>query len=244
MPWPLISSALGQPERGAERGGVRGAIDWLLENIGLTTGPAATGAAEPDARSTVGFTIAIIALAAKLSKADGVSSPIEAATFFAIYQVPPAEKANVARLFEQASQDARGFEHYADQIARLFKDEPQLKLDVLEALFHIAAADGILHSGEDVFLKEVAARFGLSPEQYASTRSRFVVDANDPYTILGIYRRAGNDEIKAHYRQLVKDTHPDTMVARGVPAALTAHANRKLATINAAYECIARERGL
>ena len=105
MPWSSISSALGLTERGAERGGVRSAIDWLLENLGLTTTPAPTGSSEPDARSTVGFTIAIIALAAKLSKADGVSSPIEVATFFAIYQVPPAEKANVARLFDQASQD-------------------------------------------------------------------------------------------------------------------------------------------
>lgn len=239
MPWPSLSTMIGP----SEPGGVRAGFDRLLENLGLTTGRD-DDRSGPDARTPVAFTMAIIALAAKLSKADGVSSPIEADMFYSIYKVPAGEMANVRYLFDLAKQDARGFEYYADQIARLFRDSPQLKSDVLEALFNIAAADGVLHGGEDTFLKAVSVRFGLVNEQYMSVRAQFVVDNHDPFVVLGLRREAGNDEIKARYRQLVKDTHPDTMVARGVPPEMTGHATRRLATITDAYRRIAKERGL
>lgn len=216
-----------------------GFLDRLLESIGLTTGH------DPlKAQSSVAFTVAIVALAAKLSKADGVSSQVEADTFFKLYDVPAGEIANVRRLYDLAKQDASGFEHYADRIGRLFRGAPQLRIDVLEALFHIAAADGVLHRAEEAFLQAVASRLEISAGQYAATRSHFVADADDPYVVLGLSRHATNDEIKARWRKLAKETHPDTMIARGVPETLTAHATRKLQTINAAYERIARERGL
>lgn len=235
MPWRSITKALGLTQSGD---GGQGVVERMVELAGATSGTTADG------RTRVAFTVAIIGLAAKLSKSDGVASAIEADTFFKVYPVPPGETVNVRRLFDLAKQDVAGFEHYAKQIAKLFRDAPQLKVDVLESLFHVAAADGILHGAEDRYLRIVAARFGLSDEQYASTRSQFIADASDPYVILGIRRSASNDEIKAHYRRLVKETHPDTMVQRGVPPELTAHANRKLAMLNAAYDQIARERGL
>ena len=40
------------------------------------------------------------------------------------------------------------------------------------------------------------------------------------------------------------DNHPDKLMGRGVPAAFVEIATRKLAAINAAYDVIARERGL
>lgn len=235
MPWRSIAEALGLIKPG---GSADGAVGRMLEVAGGSSSPGS------DARSRVAFTVAIIGLAAKLSKSDGVASAIEADTFFRVYPVPEHETENVRRLFDLAKRDVAGFEHYADQIAKLFRDAPQLRVDVLESLFHVAAADGILHGAEDRYLKIVAARFGLTDEQYASTRSQFIADASDPYVILGIRRSAGDDEIRAHHRRLVKETHPDTMVQRGVPPELTAHANRKLAMLNAAYDEIARERGL
>ena len=55
---------------------------------------------------------------------------------------------------------------------------------------------------------------------------------------------ATNAEIKAQYRQLVTDNHPDKLMGRGVPAEFIDIATRKLAAINAAYDAIAKERGL
>ena len=53
-----------------------------------------------------------------------------------------------------------------------------------------------------------------------------------------------NAEIRAQYRKLVADNHPDKLIGRGVPAEFVDLATRKLAAINAAYDSIAKERGL
>ena len=72
----------------------------------------------------------------------------------------------------------------------------------------------------------------------------FVHDPDDAYTVLGLTPSISNDALRSHYRRLVRDNHPDAAIARGVPEEFVEMANRKLAAINAAYEEVARERGL
>ena len=93
----------------------------------------------------VTFTIAVVALAGKMAKADGVATEEEFEVFRRIFGVPPDEEANVRRVFNLARQDIAGFEHYAGQIAQLFRDNPAVLEDVLDTLFEIAKADGVLH---------------------------------------------------------------------------------------------------
>ena len=185
----------------------------------------------------------MISLCAKLSKADGVSTCLEAQAFEEIYHVPPEERANVERLYNIAKQDVAGYDAYADKISRLLADEPDLKRNVLEALFHIAAADGIFHGAEDAYLADVARRFGFSDAEYRAIRSLFVREQRSFY---GSRRPAGYCErrLKAHYKRLVREHHPDTLMARGVPKEFIDVANRKLAALNAAYDEIAKERAL
>jgi DnaJ like chaperone protein len=192
----------------------------------------------------VAFTIAVISLCAKLSKEDGVSTQLEAKAFEDVYHVPPEERANVERLYNLAKQDVAGYDVYADKVARLLAEEPQLKRDVLEALFHIAAADGIFHGAEDIYLADVARRFGFSDAEYRAIRALFVRDSNDPYAVLGVAPNISDEELKAHYRRLVRENHPDTLMAHGVPEEFIDIANRKLAALNAAYDQIAKERAL
>lgn len=192
----------------------------------------------------IAFTIGVIALGAKMAKADGVVSSIEVDTFKHVFQVAPEEERNVERVFNLAKQDVAGYEAYADQIARLLRNDRALLQHVLEGLLHIAAADGAIHPGEDRYLKAVAQRFAFSDSEFRYIRSRFVHDGTSPYEVLRIAPSASNDEIKAQYRRLVKDNHPDRIMARGVPKEFVEVATRKLAAINAAYEKIARERGL
>jgi DnaJ like chaperone protein len=192
----------------------------------------------------VAFTIGVIALSAKMAKADGVVSPMEVAAFKQVFQSSPAEADHVARIFNLAKRDVAGFEAYADQIAALLKDDKKLRQDVLEALMHVATADGGLHPKEDEFLREVARRFAFSESEYRFFRARFVVDNDNPYDVLKLSPAATSEEIKAQYRKLVSDNHPDKLMGRGVPAEFVAIATRKLAAINAAYDTIAKERGL
>jgi DnaJ like chaperone protein len=196
------------------------------------------------ARNTVAFTIAIISLSAKMAKADGVAARIEKEAFDRLYRSDPADMANVRKLFELAAMDVAGFETYARQISALLADDQELKRDVFEGLFHIAVADDILHEAEETYLKVVAATFGMSSTDYRTVKARFVVDANDPYTVLGLTPDVGTAALKAQFKRLVKDNHPDLAMARGVPKDFVELATRKLASINAAYDQIARERGI
>lgn len=193
----------------------------------------------------IAFTIAVIVLGAKMAKADGVVSRSEVAAFKEVFQVPANELKNVARLFDQARQDPAGFEPYAKQIARMFrKDHPVLE-ELLDGLFHIAKADGNVHDAEIAFLRSVSGIFGFDEAEFARIReSHLGPDKADPYTILGTNRLASNEEIKAAWRKLVRDTHPDKLMAQGLPPEFIELANEKLATINAAYDKIAKERGI
>ena len=70
----------------------------------------------------VTFTIAVIALSGKMAKADGSVSDAELEAFARVFRVPPQDEARVRRIFNLARQDVAGYEIYAGQIARLFKD--------------------------------------------------------------------------------------------------------------------------
>jgi DnaJ like chaperone protein len=213
----------------------------LLGGLGRAFGIESPGN-EP--HKTTAFTIAVIALSAKMAKADGVVSPLELEAFAEVFRYAPDEVGNVQRVFDLAKQDVAGYEAYADQIAALLEDDRKLLQHVLEGLMYVAAADGILHPSEDVFLKSVATRFGFSDSEFRFFRARFVRDHDNPYDALRLSPAASDAEVKAQYRKLVNDNHPDRLMANGVPAEFIELANRKLAAINAAYDTIARERGL
>jgi DnaJ like chaperone protein len=191
------------------------------------------------------FTIAMIALAGKMAKADGMVTEEEFAAFLKVFVVPPQEEANVRRIFNLARQDVAGYEIYAGQIAQLFKGNPAILEDVLDGLFEIAKADGVLHPAESQFLERVAEIFGLAPNEFRRIRaSHFAPELTDPYVILGVSYVAGEDELRQTYRRLVRENHPDSLIARGVPEEFIKLANDKLAAINGAYEKIKLERGL
>jgi DnaJ like chaperone protein len=203
-----------------------------------------SGLASPPEES-VAFTIGMIALSAKMAKADGVVSMQEIRAFKDVFHIPPEELANVARVYNLAKQDVAGYESYARQVAKLFWAEHEILEDVLDGLFHIAKSDGVVHDRELHYLERVAAIFGFDAREFAGIRARHVhTPADDPYGILGVSPGAPDREIKARYRTLVRDNHPDRHIAAGMPEELVAIATERLAAINAAYERIARERGL
>jgi DnaJ like chaperone protein len=198
-----------------------------------------------DSDPGVTFTIAVIALAGKMARADGVVTEEEFEVFQHVFRVPPEEEANVRRIFNLARQDVAGFEHYAGQIAQLFMGNPAMLEDILDGLFEIAKADGVLHPGEAQFLERVADIFGFAPNEFRRIRaSHFAPELTDPYVILGVSYVADEDELKQTYRRLVRENHPDSLMARGVPAEFIKLANDKLAAINGAFEKIQAERGL
>jgi len=197
-----------------------------------------------DATKGIAFTIAVIVLGAKMAKADGRVTHDEVAAFKEVFHVPPDELKNVGRLFNQARKDAGGFEPYAKQIGRMFQHNPAVLEELLDGLFHIARADGLVHQEELAYLEQIAEIFGFNAVDWDRIRAgNMGPDKGDPFEILGMSRNASDDEIKAAYRRLVRENHPDRLIAQGMPAEFVELANQKLATINAAHDRIRELRG-
>ncbi|WP_136442748.1 molecular chaperone DjiA [Pacificoceanicola onchidii] len=192
---------------------------------------------------TVGFTIAVIALSAKMAKADGLVTRDEVSAFREVFAIAPEDEAGAAKVFNLARQDVAGFEEYATRIAGLFGEEKQTLCDLMEGLFHIAIADGTYHPNEDAFLRRVSEIFGMDGPCFDDLRARFVPEAKcSPYRVLGVPPDMPLADIRKTYRQLVRDSHPDVMIARGVPEEAIQLSQRRLAEINRAWDEIsARE---
>lgn len=217
-----------------------------LTAIGESVGGFLTRMAERRATApekSIAFTIGMIALGAKMAKADGIVTAREVAAFKQVFQVPEADMANVSRVFNLAKQDVAGFELYARQIARLFHAKAAVLEDVLDGLFHIAKADDEIHPAELKFLSEVAEIFGFNAADFASIRARHVVSQGaSPYIVLGLRPDATLADVKQQYRKLVRENHPDKHIAAGVPPEMVALATRRLQAINEAYAEILKAR--
>jgi DnaJ like chaperone protein len=227
-----LGFALGGP-LGALAGALAGHV--LVDREGAVFGPAP--------RDVV-FTTGLVALAAKMAKADGVVTKAEISAFRSIVDVTDEDRPRVERLFALAQETSEGFEAYADQMAALLRDEPKLLEDVLDGLFHIAKADGAIHPREFVYLETVANRFGFAGSDFERISARHVRVKDDPYLVLGVEREQSNEEIRRHYRKLVAENHPDREIARGLPPEAIRIATQRIAAVNAAYDRIAAERGI
>jgi DnaJ like chaperone protein len=191
----------------------------------------------------VALTVAVIALSAKMAKADGVVTRDEVAAFKQVFKVSQGEMRSVSRTFNAAKQDVVGYEAYAEQLASLLGENRRLLEDVLEGLFYIALANGVLDPNEEQFLAHVASLFGFTDAQFGAIKARHGSSGEyDPYDVLGVAPEIADDALDVHYRKLVADYQPDKMIARGVPPEFEALAARKIAVINAAYEAAVRQR--
>jgi len=192
------------------------------------------------------FAISVTVLAAKLAKCDGAVSRAEIDAFKASFRIPEADVRIVGRLFDQARDSADGYEAYARQLGEAFADNRGVLEQVLGGLHQVARADGKVNAAEALFLARVAQAFGLdaATAQRAGQGGFARAPDVDPYAVLGIGRTAGNDEIRARWKTLMRENHPDSLASRGVPPAFIAAASDRVARINAAYDVIKRERKL
>jgi len=247
---------------GFAMGGPMGAV------FGAALGHAADSGAVPNARLPFGaqgawnparfaamfhrrdqlFAICVVVLSAKLAKCDGAVNREEIDAFRRQFRIPPESMRDIGRLFDQARDSADGFEPYAMQLADAFADNRGILEDVLAALFVIARADGPVNGRELDFLSRTHRRFGL--DQLSWDRARGAIPrqphSNEPdaYMVLGVSRSASVEEIRATWKRLMRENHPDSLASRGVPAEFIERANEKVARINAAWDRIKRERAV
>ena len=228
--WQKLSSFLGSFTR---RTGLAGSVANVLDPD--TWLPGGRDAA---------FTLALIALSAKMAVADGAVTASEVRAFNATVEVTRAQEPQVERLFNLAKQDVAGFESYARKIGRFFADSPETLEHVLDSLFFIATADGMVHEAELDYLHSVSNIFGFDEARFEQISAQHVMlDSDlDPYLVLGLTPDAPPEEVRRVYRLLVSEHHPDRLIAKGVPEDLIEVATARMAAINLAYQAITKPR--
>ena len=227
-------------------------LGWSAAALGELSGERSYSTPEPaddheDATRSIAFTIAVIALAAKMAKADGEVTRDEVVAFREIFTVPPDQEANVQRFFDQAKRDVAGYEVYARQVARRFRTNPAVLEKLLGGLFHIAKADGVVPQAELDYLRTVATIFGFDATSFERIRRSHLgpeLIAEDPYAVLGEVSTSSDDALKAAYRRLMLEHHPDRLIGQGMPAEAIRLANQKVAAISAAWAKVRVARNL
>jgi len=188
---------------------------------------------------SVAFSISFIALAAKLSKADGQVTRDEVTTFRKIFLIPEEDEKSAARVYNLCRETVTGYEAYARKMNDTLgpgEEADAIRLDVLDGLMHIAMADGEFHPNEEAFLDDVSSIFGISKADYIAAIARHVPDRSNPFDILGLPHDANEDDIKSARKRLARENHPDILAARGVPEEMVALGEARMIAVNLAFE--------
>tara|TARA_B100001741_G_C16510022_1_gene579192 strand:+ start:661 stop:1401 length:741 start_codon:yes stop_codon:yes gene_type:complete len=190
----------------------------------------------------VGFTIGVIALSAKMAKADGKVTREEILSFKRQVTIPKKEINNLGKIWNLAKKSTAGYEIYASQLAKLFEPKSQVLEQLIFVLYNIAMSDGKITIEEMSYLENVSNIFGFNENDFNRIRYHYEENMSDPYKTLGVEPHTNIREIKNKWIKMSKEIHPDKLLASGVPEEFINKNTKKLQDINNAWEKIKKEK--
>lgn len=189
------------------------------------------------------FSAAVTALGAKLARVDGRAEPVEYERFQEAFPAEPRASADIGRLYRLARATTHGFESYARRIAARYDHCPKLLEKVMDGLFHVAKADGVVNTDELAYLERVASLFGMSPLTFRRLKADHLgLRSDDPYRVLNVAPDAPDETVRDAWKRAVAAHHPDRAIGLGLSADLVQQAHARAASINAAFEAVMHER--
>jgi len=192
------------------------------------------------------FFVSIFFILGRLAKADGVITKDELAVvddFISSMNISDKEERFARQIFNEAKNSQYSIEEFAAQFYSINRQNPSILISFMDVLFQLAAADGKFHPAEEAALNRIKNIFKIDDAQFENLKSRYFEDVEKYYITLGCTASSSDKEIKASYRKLVKDFHPDTIVSKGLPEEFTDFATKRFEEIQNAYEEIQKERG-
>jgi DnaJ like chaperone protein len=120
--------------------------------------------------------------------------------------------------------------------------EAPMRLQLMQYLFGIAKADGIVDQSELNLLQQIAVGLRLSTADFNSLKSMFYVDSATHYDVLNLKNTASEAEVKKAYRKLAVEYHPDKVSNLGEEYQKAA--KEKFQKVQKAYEQVKLERGI
>ena len=198
----------------------------------------------------------LVSLLAKVAKSDGRVSELEARLITQVLDDLSQKVSGVSGVREYLKEVYNSQKENVDnayETARNYKRAFNLNYDTCVArltfFLNLAYIDGEFNKSEQDVIRNIACGFGIDKETLDEIiykfdsfyGSRFGADhdemsqENDAFEVLGLSKNASLDEVKARYKELVRQYHPDILMGRGESKDVIERSTKKLQEINEAY---------
>lgn len=198
----------------------------------------------------------LVSLLAKVAKSDGRVSELEARLITQVLDDLSQKVSGVSGVREYLKEVYNSQKENVDnayETARNYKRAFNLNYDTCVArltfFLNLAYIDGEFNKSEQDVVRNIAYGFGIDKETLDEIifkfdsfyGSRFGADRdeisqeNDAFEVLGLSKNASLEEVKARYKELVRQYHPDILMGRGESKEVIERSTKKLQEINEAY---------
>ena len=198
----------------------------------------------------------LVSLLAKVAKSDGRVSELEARLITQVLDDLSQKVSGVSGVREYLKEVYKSQKENIDnayETARNYKRAFNLNYDIciarLTFFLNLAYIDGEFNKSEQDVIRNIAYGFGIDKETLDEIIFKFdsfygsrfeantdkVVQEKDAFEVLGLNKNASFDEVKARYKELVRQYHPDILMGRGESKGVIERSTKKLQEINEAY---------
>ncbi|MBE9817749.1 TerB family tellurite resistance protein [Campylobacter concisus] len=198
----------------------------------------------------------LVSLLAKVAKSDGRVSELEARLITQVLDDLSQKVSGVSGVREYLKEVYKSQKENIDnayETARNYKRAFNLNYDIciarLTFFLNLAYIDGEFNKSEQDVIRNIAYGFGIDKETLDEIIFKFdsfygsrfeantdkVVQEKDAFEVLGLNKNASFDEVKARYKELVRQYHPDILMGRGESKEVIERSTKKLQEINEAY---------
>ena len=198
----------------------------------------------------------LVSLLAKVAKSDGRVSELEARLITQVLDDLSQKVSGVSGVREYLKEVYNSQKENVDnayETARNYKRAFNLNYDTCVArltfFLNLAYIDGEFNKSEQDVIRNIAYGFGIDKETLDEIiykfdsfyGSRFGTNRNDmsqesdAFEVLGLSKNASLEEVKARYKELVRQYHPDILMGRGESKEVIERSTKKLQEINEAY---------
>ena len=198
----------------------------------------------------------LVSLLAKVAKSDGRVSELEARLITQVLDDLSQKVSGVSGVREYLKEVYNSQKENVDnayETARNYKRAFNLNYDTCVArltfFLNLAYIDGEFNKSEQDVIRNIAYGFGIDKETLDEIIYKFdsfygsrfgaerdeMSQENDAFEVLGLSKNASLDEIKARYKELVRQYHPDILMGRGESKEVIERSTKKLQEIHEAY---------
>ena len=210
------------------------------------------------------FFVATFSMLGKMANADGQISATERNTVIQFMsndlRLSKQDQDFALRIFDTAAISSESFDKFAAQFYQSFYGDPQMIEMMMDILVRVAMSDGVLSDKENQFIAQAAMcmQYPAGNVDYLKTKYGYRQNQNNSgyssessfgslaaaYSVLGCSSSDSDETIKARYKKLIKEYHPDVIASKGLPEEFMKFATEKFDQIQKAYEAIKKVRNL